>query len=161
MTNFKYNPINPDNFLDITTASAYQVAVHSLQHLIDQDCQSNLTSEPTESGNSAYRGVGGAMCAAAPFAPDKDRIEEGWSWRWHVRRGDVPPNHELLIERLQAIHDDLSHEDTDFSTHYEKLQDFIGELAKNELAHLMDLWGYILKLSSKLVNQKKGQVNND
>ena len=149
MTDIKYNPINPDKFLDITKATAYEVAAHSLQHLIDQGCKSVDLNNPKL---CMYFGANNTMCGAAPFIREKSKLREGEGWIDQVKAGAAPNDHQNLIERLQLTHDNLDCEYTNFWWDYNELRELIGELTEDESAHLDGLWESILKLHQKLLS---------
>lgn len=98
----EFNPINPDKFLDITKATAQEVAEFSLNHLIKQ----GRRSVDSPSGSTCkYDGFDGLMCAAAPFIQDKDLMVEKKSWSEQVKGGAVSQDHCYLISALQNFHD--------------------------------------------------------
>ena len=149
MTDIKYNPINPDKFLDITKGTAYEVAVYGLEHLIEQDCQSK-----EENGNAClYDAGGGIMCIAAPCIRDKSRMVEREGWGSQVLNGAAPEDHEDLIECLQSVHDRLYQEDGFYAQLFGELQRHIGEMSESGEAYLHTLWESVLKLHERLSNE--------
>lgn len=101
-----FNPIDPNNFLDITKATAQEVLSFAEEHLMKQGCRSLNSDGDT----CAYKGENGLMCAAAPFIPNYvDEMDDGHGWFNLVwdEDFDVPSDHEGLISTLQKFHDDV------------------------------------------------------
>lgn len=91
------NPINPNNFLDITKATAQEVFDFAVNHLRTQK-----TESVNSNGACVYKGPNGLMCGAAPFIQNYNPEMEGSGYE------DIPnqpANHRQLICDIQEIHD--------------------------------------------------------
>lgn len=103
------NPIDPNNFLDITKASDQEVFDFAVNHLRKQGKQSK------QGDGCMYKHPDGLMCAAAPFIRNYADYMEGTNYNSIVEddadcfgegvENNQPYDHSDLITRLQSIHD--------------------------------------------------------
>jgi hypothetical protein len=91
----------------LPTVTAQEVFDHVTKHLLTQNEKSMIAGVNSVIRKCAYRGVGGTSCAAGCLIGD-DEYNIDFEYRsWSVLVGceEVPPNHEVLIQNLQRIHD--------------------------------------------------------
>lgn len=92
-------------------ATAQEVFNQVSKHLLTQNAPSVLSN-----GSCAYRGEGGLKCAAGCLISDDEHDEkfEQRGWGNLVDMGQVPKEHEDLIQELQMVHD--SYEPDDYAS---------------------------------------------
>lgn len=85
-------------------ATEQEVFDQAVNHLLTQN------EESVDDGMCAYRGVGGAKCAAGCFISDEeyDFSFEGNPWWALVVEYSIPAYHNQLLTKLQNIHDRYS-----------------------------------------------------
>ena len=97
---------NPITLKTLATASEQEVFDQVARHLLTQGCCSK-----DELGDCLYRNPDGLQCAAGCLIGDDEYLPrmEGWDWDSLADEGfPVPSEHEVLIIRVQRIHDNIS-----------------------------------------------------
>lgn len=100
----------PITLATLPHATEQQVFDQVVRHLLGQRATSY--GDGIDAG-CAYRGARGLRCAAGCLIADDEYqadLMEGEAWELLVRKGMAPSAHEVLIQRLQFIHDEHSPE---------------------------------------------------
>lgn len=98
----------PITLATLADATAQEVYDHIVAHLRKQGRRSISLLPRHESFSCAYRGSGGAMCAAGCLIADHEYNKETMerrSWTLLVEEGIVPSAHAKLIRGFQITHD--------------------------------------------------------
>ncbi len=87
-------------------ATAQEVFNQAAKHLLQQNKKSGRANIAC-----AYRGEDGAKCAAGCFISDEEYVKKNFSlyedrsWQGLVLKKKVPYDHQMLIGKLQQVHD--------------------------------------------------------
>ncbi len=91
----------------LSQATEQEVFDQVAEHLLKQKQKSEIIDDTGTSRGCRYKTSGDLKCAAGCLISDDEYNEkmEGLEWGGLVMRGVVPATHDVLIDKLQFIHD--------------------------------------------------------